>query len=884
MKYLSVLLLLFVLALSVKVQAMVSENNTVKNNYKVPIIETCMNMSSANGMKDNIMRVPDNSISKNLSEENISEVRIHGKVVNSKNEPMRGASIVVKGSNLGVNTNENGEFFMNKLPSGTVSLIVSFVGYETQVVVVNLVEVNNELNVTLNRNNVVLEPVTITSQHREQQILDIPATITNISSSFILNANITNLEQVSDFVPGMNVRIQTPHRPTFVIRGLSSDEVSPGAQPRVSVYFNQVSVSRASMAVSELYDMERVEIIKGPQGTLFGRGSQIGAISFITKKPTQELNGYFAAGMGDYGQRELQGAVNLPVIDNKLFMRASGIYSYSDGYVENTFGGTLNGKNTIGGRFSLRYMPFHNTKIDLVLNYQKDDNPGTAFMSRQFPNTKGVTDIFNYEASLEQGKNLYNKRDVLGTSLEIKHFRNENNYWSSITSVYTNNGDSRFDGDGTHAPAIDMAEALDVKQFTQELRYNFSLNSRTNGFIGASYWRENVKHKYWFGPNEQHLAYLFLQMPQFLIAPDGNAYPMTAIPNNPAFGPLAGMPLPVSHEEENHSGAKNQAIDLFVDATWKLTHRLSFTSGLRVTAERFTVNNKSMMTGGSPSVLGMFTGNYPNVFFKPVDFTRVQENYMAYTWRANFKYDINPHSNFFIGYAKGRRPNVIQYNAKGESETMNQENVHSFDAGVKIAAMQRFWFDVGVFYQLYSNFQTTAWDAASINYIIKDAGKATSYGVEAIAKAAIFSNLDVFANYAYIHARFDNSDSQGNEQEYAGNSFRLTPDHSFAIGFHAKAELTTNWQIFVVPTYAWKSHVWFEDANTSGLDQDSYGLLSAQLGFKLHKPNLIVAVTGTNLLNEKYTISGGNAGSLFGVPTFIPGAPRMIGTKLTWKF
>ena len=816
--------------------------------------------------------------------ENQPDVFVHGRVRNLESEPIQGATVVLRGSRINVNTNEDGEYFLKGLTTGINSLMVSHVGYKTKIIDFYLQEGNNDVYFTLDRDDIILEPITVTAQQREQQILDIPAAISTISGRMIEITNIWGMEQIADFVPGMNARIQTPHRPSFVIRGLTSDEVSPNAQPRVSVYFNQVPISRASMAVTELYDMERVEVMKGPQGTLFGRGAQIGSISFITRKPNQESGGYITAGLGDFGRKELEGAVNLPFLNDKIMMRASGIYNYYDGYVENTFGGTLNGKNTVGGRFSLRVFPFRNTKIDLVVNYQKDDNPGTAFMSKRFPNVNGVSDIFQYQASLEQGKNLYNKREVLGTSLDIKHFRNENSYWSSLTSAYSNTAASRWDGDGTRAPAIDMAESVDVNQFTQEIRYNFSRKSRTNGFIGTGYWRENVKQTYWFGPNEQHMAYLFLQMPGLLIAPDGNAYPMERLPDSPAFGPLAGMPLPSEHEEENRSSAINQAFDIFGDATWKLRPRLSFTAGLRGTYEIFSVTNESMMTGGSPSVLGMLIGNQPNLFFRPVDFTEVQKNFLSYTGRVNLKHDFNSYSNVFVGYARGRRPNVIQFNSIGQSEVMNQEVVHSFDGGFKLSHQQRYWFDAGVFYHLYRDFQTTAWDTVSINYLIRDAGKATSYGAEATLKAALLHNLDIFGNYAYIHARFDSIDSEGNAQEYFGNIFRLTPEHSFAVGLHARVELTGNLQISAVPTYSWKSHFWFEDANTPGLEQEAFGILNLRAGFEMGKPRLTIAFTASNLLNEQYIVSAGNTGTMFGTPTFVPGVPRMLGTRVTWRF
>lgn len=809
---------------------------------------------------------------------------IHGTVTNQEQLPLQGVQIRASGTRLMVNANEDGAFAISGLRAGKVSLIVTHLGYQTNVLEVALTEGRNDIAVILTPSDLTLEPVTVTSQQRSQQLLDIPSAITTLSGNLLESAQIQGMDHLADFVPGFNARVQTPHRPTFVIRGLASDEVSPAAQPRVSVYLNQAPVSRASMALTELYDMERVEVLKGPQGTLFGRGAQIGAVSFITRKPQRDLSGYIATGIGDFGSMELQGAVNVPAVENLMYIRISGIHNQRDGFVENTLGGTLNGKNTTGGRFSMLLTPSQRTKIDLMVNYQRDDNPGTAFMSKMFPNNEGETDIFQFRASLEQGEALHNKREVLGNTLNFRHYLNENNFVSTITSYFINSSNSRWDGDGTHAPAIDMAEGVKANQFTQDVRYNFTLNSHTSGFIGAGYWREDVRQTYWFGPNEQHMAYLFLQMPQMLIAPNGLAHPMPALPNIPQFGPLAGMLLPTHHEEENRANAVNQAFDLFADASWNLAPSLTLTAGVRAAYEHFRVGNESEWTGGSPSVLGNLAGNAPNIFFRPVGYEEVAEDYLSLTWRSNLKYDFNPNANVYAGYSKGRRPNVIQFNSAGEHEIMNQEILHSFDAGFKGVLNQRYWFDLALFTHLYQNFQTTAWDTMTLNYLIRDAGKATSFGIETNFRAAITRNISLFGNYAWINATFNEIDSQGNEQEYAGNSFRLTPEHSFGVGLDARLALTSALQLFFVPTYGWRSHVWFEDANTPGLEQEAYGLLNARLGVTFTKIGITLAATGHNLLNEKYVISAGNTGTMFGVPTYVPGAPRMMALNLSWKF
>ena len=733
-----------------------------------------------------------------------------------------------------------------------------------------------------------LQEVVVTSQHSNQHLLDIPASITAVSARTLNNANITSLEQLAGFVPGLNVLIQNPNRPNLVIRGLTSDEVSPTAQPRVSVYFDQAPISRASMAVTEIYDMERIEVMKGPQGTLYGRGSQAGAISFITKKPTDYLGGYVTAGLGDYGMKQLEGALNIPVTAD-ISTRIAGIYSYRDGYVKNNSGGTLNDKNTLGGRFSLSFAPQNGKfKADLLVNYQKDDNAGTAFI-----NPNGVKDIFDYEVYLDGNKEFYNRREVFGTIFNARYYINEKNYFSSITSYFNNSSASRFDGDGSSAPAIDMTESVKADQFMQEFRYNFSFGDKFSGIAGASFWRENVSQTYLFSPDEQYAAWLIFQMPKLMIY--GN--PMISQAPMPERGITEYLYFPDNHEEESRTEAVNNSFDLFYDATYKILPKLSFTTGVRATFEKFSIKNRAYHSGGAPSILGPWfvfadinreTGyiNAPdktalNFFFAPVENPTTKKDFSALTWRASLKYDLNNQSNVFAGYSRGRRPNVLQYNSVGELSIIDAEKLHSFDAGYRFVN-HRFMFDVSLYYQLYRNFQSSMWEG--MNYLVVDVEKATSYGAEISARARINDYLTVFGNYAYANATFDDKDSDGNPQGNAGNSFRLTPRNSFLVGFNAGVDISQNMRVTFTPTYSWKSHIWFEDANDEGIEQDAYGLMNVDLSLLLKPQRLTVSLFGSNLAGEKYLIGAGNMGAMFGIPTFVPGAPRMIGGKVTWRF
>ncbi len=813
--------------------------------------------------------------------------RLYGKITDAEKNVLPGASIVVMDSQNGVNANERGEYQLSRLSEGKITVQVSFVGFKSQTSHIEINEGENNLDFVLQKQDINLESITVTSQKREQQIIDVPITMKVIDSRFMENNNITELTELSAFVPGLQIRMQGTDRPAFVIRGLTSDEVSPAAQPRVSVYFNNVPVSRVSGAAIELFDMKQVEVLKGPQGTLFGRNAQIGAIHFISNEPVNDFGGFVTTGLGNYRQKELKGAVNIPVINNKLLVRAAGVYDYRDGYINNTFGENLNGKNTIAGRLSLRYLPSVKNKVDLIVNYQKDDNPGLGFMSMKYPNTHGSNNPFDYTASLEQGDNLATKKDIFDATLTARHYVNENNFWTSVSSYRRTEAYSRWDGDGTAAAAIDMSEDNGARQFYQEIRYSYSVANKLNGSIGASYWNEHASQDYWFSPNDQHMFHLFFNT-GFLVSPDGQPYPVMNLPNDSQLGPLAGMPLGTSHQEVNKSKAVNQAVEGFADATYQLTRKLSAIAGLRIIRENFELTNEPKMSGGEPSALGMLTGNYPNLFFKPGEKKTIEESAVAFTGRAGLKYAFDENANIFAEYSKGHRPKVLQFTSAGEGQILDAEIVNSFDLGFKTAIQQQFWFDIGIFYHDYLNFQTSAWIAdattGEFNYLVKDGGKASAWGAETNFRYSVIEGLQVFGNYAYIHARFSDMDTDGAEQAYAGNSFRLTPDHSFAAGLNGRIRVAENLNVFAVPSYSWKSKIFFEDANTPALEQEGYGLLNFNGGIELPEQKLTLSFWAANLLNEEIIISAGNTGSLFGNPTWIPGAPRMLGTKLNWKF
>lgn len=144
---------------------------------------------------------------------------------------------------------------------------------------------------------VLLDRMVVTAQKREQQVQDVPIAITAFSGEFMQELGIDGFEQLGGYVPGLQTQVQSPNNPGFVIRGITSDSGDSQVEPRVSVFQDGVSISRSRGSVVEMFDMERVEVLRGPQGTLFGRGAQIGAVHLIQNKARNAFDGSFRAGL-----------------------------------------------------------------------------------------------------------------------------------------------------------------------------------------------------------------------------------------------------------------------------------------------------------------------------------------------------------------------------------------------------------------------------------------------------------------------------------------------------------------------------------------------------------------------------------------------------------
>lgn len=822
----------------------------------------------------------------NVKAPNMSAVS--GRVTNEQGEALPG--VVVRCGNVNVQTDINGEFHLN-VNEGD-KLTFSYIGYYTTTKDVD----NKDINVVMKEDSHALGEVIVTTQKKKQSSLEIPVAVSAVTGSVMEKLNLHQLDDVAQFTPGVQIQLQSPNNPGYVIRGVTSDDGEAYSQPRVSVFMDGVSTSRSRASAVELFDLERMEVAKGPQGTLFGRGAEIGGISIIRHKPVDNLSGELSMNYGSYNQRQVSGFINTPIIKGKLANRFAFDYDARDGFIKNEAGGRLNGKNALAFRNSTQWWANDDTSIRLVLDYQHDDYPGTSFHS--INPMYGNSDP-NSTANLEAGKKLGIKRNVGGALLNIDH--NINHRWSfnSITGFRAFNSKERFDADGTYLPLLLCQEKGKGTQFSQEFRFNYDDKNRFSGFVGASYFYENSSQDINAKANLQYLYPAFIQksvkaslssqidnvkglLAQMLPAAyqpmvdatlaklmskwfpenptvdaNGKLIPQTATPDiygdlKTALGAvgmdldqvLAGMGDNGRTIQATLQGISAKPLDTAYTEQGKnygtnqavelyADGTLKLTKNLNFTlGVRGTYENQE--TGYSSSTVPSMFGA---VLYHPTENgakVMAKDSYWSWVGRAALNYMIG-RNNIYASLSRGRRPGVLYFNNDPKDfETLKPEIIYSYEAGVKGSLLQgRLNYDLCAYYYDWYNYQTSVFNATTSKYEYDDAGRAHSLGIEASISYSPCRYLNLFGNWSYIEGKFNNKDGNGNKQRFAGNRFRLTPKNSFAVGFDLNVPTGKKASIYFRPTYSWKSKVFFEESNEPELTQGAFGLLNFTAGYRM---------------------------------------------------
>ncbi|KGE04713.1 TonB-dependent receptor [Pseudohaliea rubra] len=750
-----------------------------------------------------------------------------------------------------------------------------------------------------------IEEVSVYAQRREQTVADVPISITAYSGDLLERANIIELDALSDITPGLVIQEQSPNNPGFVIRGITSDSGSSQAAPRVSVYYNGVDVSRSRGSYFELFDIERVEVVKGPQATLFGTAASVGAVSVYTARPQEELAGSLTVNAGNYSSRLARGFVTggSDLVQARLAFQ----HRERDGFIDNIAGSPasqnpdgfrqsdLQGIERTALRSSLRLTPTDDLTIDFVYTWEENDDTGTSFKNGLYAPTGGDSSPFSFvemagspfsEAALGKA-DLGIEREVEDYNLRMEWQPTERLTVTSLSAWREFESLEVFDADGTQAWFLEFGEDAEGEQFNQELRAVYS-GDRFTTIVGANYFDEEGSQRVPFSTEESIFLNCVGALPvdAACIEPDGRVNLLTPVLTSGLLDVL-----PYSSEFANYG--KNEILSAFADVTWAASDALELTAGLRYIDE----SRESGFSAIAPNsaLLGFLGLNQP--LLPVVDtggaIVRADGSFDDWLPRFNALWRVSDSTNVYATVSKGRRSDVIDVtatrdsagNAVADVTEVPAEIVWNYEVGAKGASNdRRLSYSVSLFYQDYSDFQVTLQDDAG-NFFTANAGSATNLGVEADVRALLGSSLELFANAAWIDAEIDDDASNGT---LAGNRFRLQPEWTASTGLFLDQPLNGALNLTGSLVYSWRSEVFFEPENApiAGLpiEEDAYGLLSARIGIASAGQGWELSVFASNLLDEEYLVDAGNTGGSFGNPTFVAGPPLFWGVQLDYDF
>ncbi len=700
------------------------------------------------------------------------------------------------------------------------------------------------------------------------------STVTTYTGVLLENTGITTVSELAPLVPGLFVSEQSLITTSYNLRGITTDSSDPRATQRVAVYQDGVSLAQAPGINVALFDLERVDVLKGPQPAAYGRAAQIGSVNTVTRKASDTTATELTAGFGDFNHRHASGYTNLPVIDGKLFARAAFLYEESNGYVDNLADNSeLQGTDTAAFRASLRWQPSAATTADLILNYQRDTPPGTAFKSLVIPTSLGDTDPYE-AADLNRGRELGSERDVVSVTGLVTHTLNEHWTVSSTTGWRDIEAEEQLDVDGSNLFAVEVGDYHDARQFSQDVRFAYDSGERFKASVGAgAFWQEATQ--------------------RVQIRSDLNTL-FTVL-----TGGLPPFALPAAYEENYTHHGETLAGDLFADTSYDLTDRLTVGASLRGTREQLTSGYESLPTA-TPSIPILPTAGGGNSLFFPTT-GRLESTDYANSWVGglNASYELTPRHTVYSSVSRGRRPPVTTFaqDATLAETTLQEEVVWNYEAGLKgTLAQRRIAYGVAAFLYDYDHFQTERIVGPGVT-APTDGGSARGQGFETTLQGAVNSHLSLFAAYGYTDFAFAERDEDGNPQAFAGNTSRLTSRHSLTLGATLTFAVDDIGTFFVTPSWEYKTEHFFEDDNANEalnginpaiplntLRQGDYGLLHLRVGYRTPNNRWEVVLWARNLLDEEYLIDAGNLGANFGFPTATRGAPRMLGMNVTAQF
>ena len=738
----------------------------------------------------------------------------------------------------------------------------------------------------------LMEEIVVSARGIEEGLQDAPIAVSAFTGETLDYRGVDSLDQIERFVPSLTLQ----NNPSFggasnsaaiYLRGVGQKEFLPTTEPGVGLYVDGVYVARSVGAILDIIDIDRLEVLRGPQGTLFGRNTIGGAISIATRKPQPggDFGGSLAAAAGTDSLVHLRGTVHVPV-NERVALRASVASMTQDGYVDRADGIDLGNDDTIAGRVSLAFQPNDDfaSLITVDMTRDRENGPAMELLGIDFtdlsqlqgvvlappppmafihnvttaamgpgqpcaatdPAGNGITSnpaspncydsrYIGADKSNEGTAPAYSETDVFGLSATLDYNLSENLAIKSITAY--RELDSDFARDGDHSPhrIAQFEDTLEQDQFTQELQL-LGTYDRMNWILGLYYFSED-------GDNVNTLDFTVSNFRS------GGAF-------------------------DNTSWAA------FAQATYDMTDRLHLTLGARYTDEdkaftpdQIIYNNyfagfSNLVPPGNP--LAALDAPFLQAGSRILPLLEKEISISEFTPMANLAFDLSDKVMLYATYSEGFKsggftqrvfpPIVAGFTAPPGTPdldlipTYEPEFVDVLEAGFKMDLLDgQLRFNGAFFKTNYEELQVQVFN--SVAPVTQNIGEASIEGFELELSASPAEGWFIEGSLSLLNAEYDTIDT-ANTLIFESNEFERVPETTASLGLSKEFSLSNTGTLLLRADWSYRSETFNDAYNTPLLETDSYSLIDASARWTNRDGDWTVIVSGTNLSDEEYLVTG----------------------------
>ena len=749
-----------------------------------------------------------------------------------------------------------------------------------------------------------LEEIVVTAQKRTESLQDVPIAVTVHDGSDIEADNVESLLGIGSQTPGLVFTAFSVGQPEISIRGVSTKEDGASANDSVVVSVDDVYIAARTAQVFDIFDLERVEVLRGPQGTLYGKNSIGGSINFVTKKPTADTSLRFRQSFGNYGIFDSAGLISGAISDN-LFGKISFSRRKHDGFLTNILPTSPDYNKAQGERdnFAIRgqfvYLPSDDLEMVISIDSADDSHGATnrepigsrvevgapvlddkhpgfhgnnnasdpVGVNKEF---KGDGDAFTTLAETEG----YTDRNVMGFSVKSTYSGGANADFISITSfrqsefdwledssglppssVFTSlgpNWQAVATGSRARGFAFDITNSAieETQQITQELRLVSTTEGQLSWIAGAFFSKEDIDRTERFN------------------------FTSIGIGTNP---------------DDEHSVQSNttNSYAVYGQTEYEISEELTFTGGLRFS------NEKKEMTVGAYKL----NDNPAAILLRGADFgpATASEEFSNVSWKASLDYQVNEDVLVYGNLATGFKSGGFTGSASTETQAttpFDSEQALSFEAGVKSRlADNRMLFNALAYATQYKDLQVTRFYQPHGNnfgeFITENAGEAEIQGLEIEAVGILSENFEVGGNFAWLNAEFvdfTGAVSTGADRaDFNGNKLRLAPETTFSLYVRGDFDLDSGARVTAKAKYRYQDDMFFDPNNNPITVSPAHSLVDVWFAYTTPDNRIEMKAFVNNATDEEYvTHAFSQRGSRIAFGLF--GPPMTYGVAVTYKY